>query len=472
MPAATLSRSPTAALLLGTLLLSLLLSATPRRRVALCWRLIRAAFAAPEAAVVAAAQQLELQLSSAWETPAPREQCVLAVDIGGTRTKFLLVDGNWCMPLPPVPTARIWQNPALAGPDQFEPETAPARVRAYLRECGFDLARVGRLAFAVPGTIDLGERDLRTEEVSVVKNTPSMSPKFRGFDFKDAFREVTAPGAKVSAVADNLAAALGVACQQPHLRSALVIVLGTAPAVATLFRDPTGKGKYIETGIWQSWVWFTKVKLEDEYGYCGGLKVTANGMQLKPATAAKIPHHQARIRFALDDATWQRLRGCCEALPAELQFELSEEEATAVWSHRLQSAVDALAERFHSVYGPPEAVYVLGGNAARCHGMVSTARYSIPDSTKDLRHEVPVVIPTDDAQQQLLHMSGLLYASCFKLKQVTAPGQDPLARGWTRGGEICLWVAKGVKSEHDVAWPPIEAVRAAMRANTSKNRHR
>ena len=116
--------------------------------------------------------------------------------------------------------------------------------------------------------------------------------------------------AKVSAVADNLAAALGVACQQPQLRSVLVVVLGTAPAVATLFRDPHKKGKYIETAIWQSWVWFTKVKLDDPHGYVGGLKVTSDGVQLKHTAAAKIPHHQARIRFALDDATWRRLRGC------------------------------------------------------------------------------------------------------------------------------------------------------------------
>ena len=336
-------------------------------------------------------------------------------------------------------------------------------MRAYLSDCGLELDQVGRLAFAVPGTIDLTGRDHRVDDVSVIKNTPSMSPKFRGFDFKDAFRNVAAPGAKISAVADNLAAALGVACHYPHVHSALVIVLGTAPAVATLFRDPSGKGKYLETGIWQSWVWFTKVKLEDEYGYCGGLRVTADGVQLKPPTAAKIPHHQARIRFALDDCTWQRLRGCCKELPDELQFALSDTEASIVWSRRLQSAVDALAERFHSVYGPPEHVHVLGGNAIRCHGVVANATYVIPDSTKDLRHVVPVHIPEDDAQQQLLHMSGLLYASCFKLKQVTAAGQDPLARGWTRGGEICLWVAKGVKSEHDVSWPPIETVRAAMR---------
>ena len=79
----------------------------------------------------------------------------------------------------------------------------------------------------------------------------------------------------------------------------------------------------------------------------------------------------------------------------------------------------------------------------------------------ELVREVPVLIPPDDDAQQLLHMSGLVYASCFKLKQVTAPGSDPLARGWTRGGEIYLWVAKGVKTEQEIHWPPLAAVRAA-----------
>ena len=42
-----------------------------------------------------------------------REPSVLAVDIGGTRTKFLLVSGSTTTRLPPAPTARIWQNEAL-----------------------------------------------------------------------------------------------------------------------------------------------------------------------------------------------------------------------------------------------------------------------------------------------------------------------------------------------------------------------
>ena len=443
-------------------------------RIALCARLALAAFLLPHKAIQTASNlsvhELSKRLHSSTPEPTtqqlqqkdapPREGSVLAIDIGGTRTKFLLLDAHRCRRLPPAPTALIWQNPTLSGPDRFEPETAPQRMCRYLRECGIDMAQIGRLAFSVPGTVDLAERE-RSEDVTVIKNTPSMSPKFRGFDFKEAFRDVS-PGAKVSAVADNLAAALGVACQRPQLRSALVIVLGTAPAVATLFRDPSGKGKYIETGIWQSWVWFTKVKLDDPHGYCGGLRVMPDGaIQLKPATAAKIPHHQARIRFALDDATWHRLNGHCDTLPSNLQANLTPAEATAVWSRRLQAAVDALAERFHSIYGPPQEIHVLGGNACRCHGSVLKARYVIPDSAAELLHEVPVIIPPDDASQQMLHMSGLVYGSCFKLKQVTAPGQDPLARGWTRGGEIYLWVAKGVKSEHEISWTPVHTLRSA-----------
>ena len=203
---------------------------------------------------------------------------------------------------------------------------------------------------------------------------------------------------------------------------------------------------------------------------------------------------------ALDDGTWRRLRGTNSDLPPELQPNLSEEEATDVWAARLQAAVDVLAERFHSVYGAaeevrarrrprravrwlssrvaratvrtawrargsllagawlphvavlslwrcaPPQVHVLGGNAARCRDRVTAAQYALPDSSKDLRHSVPVIINEDDATQQLVHMSGLVYSRQFKLKQVTASGQDPLARGWTRGGEIYLWVAKG-KSE-------------------------
>lgn len=161
------------------------------------------------------------------------EEYVLAIDVGGTRTKFLLC----AMPLrgrgpvhvrhlPPVPTAQLWQNPQLETDDKFEPEGAPHRVREYLRGCGVESEGLDRLIFAVPGTVDLmTESSSDRSDYTVVKNTPSMSPRFRGFDFKLAFREVC-PRAKVSALPDALAAALGVACEHRHLRSALVLILG------------------------------------------------------------------------------------------------------------------------------------------------------------------------------------------------------------------------------------------------------
>jgi hypothetical protein len=185
------------------------------------------------------------------------------------------------------------------GRPQSSPEAQPEVGGFQESACGFD-AQAGKSQHegladdAQTGTGSeghTGSEGLDEGQMTVVKNTPSMSPRFRGFDFKviprrrpspypdkpesspnptptpnpisnpnpsqDSFHDV-APAAKVSAIADNLAAALGVACQQPHLRSALVIVLGTAPAVATLFRDPSGKGKFIETAIWQSWVRLTK----------------------------------------------------------------------------------------------------------------------------------------------------------------------------------------------------------------------
>ena len=63
-----------------------------------------------------------------------------------------------------------------------------------------------------------------------------------------------------------------------------------------------------------------------------------------------------------------------------------------------------------------------------------------------------MLICPDDKTQQYIHLSGLVYTTHFKLKQVSAPGQDPLARGWTRGGEICMWVAKGGKTEQDIGF--------------------
>ena len=93
----------------------------------------------------------------------------------------------------------------------------------------------------------------------------------------------------------------------------------------------------------------------------------------------------------------------------------------------------------YGIYGSPDVAYVLGGNATRCHGRVTRATYQPPDTNVDLT--VPVVIPARDEEQKLMHLSGLVYSTQFKVKQVFAPGQDPFAR-WTRGGEICMWVKR------------------------------
>eukprot|EP00301_Raphidiophrys_heterophryoidea_P025826 c8756_g1_i1.p1 GENE.c8756_g1_i1~~c8756_g1_i1.p1 ORF type:complete len:360 (+),score=54.26 c8756_g1_i1:397-1476(+) len=303
-----------------------------------------------------------------------------------------------------------------------------------------------QIVFSVPGTVDISTAD--TDELHVVRNMPSFSAEFRGFDFKDHFKDHF-PNAKISAVSDNMAAALGVACQNRQLQNALVLCLGTAPAASTFFRDPQAyktKDKLIETGIWQPWVWFTKIELNDPYGYCGGLKVEDGGTRLvlKPPTACKIPHRQARIRFALDNETWLRLRGQSKVVPQDAQSFLSEEDATKVWASRLQAAVNALSQKFHSVYGPPEQVWVIGGNSTRCYGLVTSATYNVPDTTKDMPRTVPVIIPEDDMEQQRVLLQGLVFSTTFKVKQVFAPGQDPLARGWTRGGEIYIWVKRSL----------------------------
>ena len=258
------------------------LTAQLRARVLLLWRLLFVVTRLTLADVTTAAELPPDELLAEVRKPSQRkektaeeraaghrQQSVLAIDIGGKRTKFMLVDGSTITRLPPAPTSIIWQNPALEGHDKFDPATAPRRMQAYLQEHGVSMKRIGRLAFSVPGTVDLTESrggkqqhetladdaqtgtgseghgseghtgsdgfDEGAVQMTVVKNTPSMSPRFRGFDFKDAFHDVS-PYAKVSAIADNLAAALGVACQQPQLRSALVLVLGTAPAVATLVK--------------------------------------------------------------------------------------------------------------------------------------------------------------------------------------------------------------------------------------------
>merc|ERR1719313_2225208 len=39
-------------------------------------------------------------------------------------------------------------------------------------------------------------------------------------------------------------------------------------------------------------------------------------------------------------------------------------------------------------------------------------------------------------------MAGLIHSAKYKVKHVFAPGSDPLSRGWTRGGEIYVWVPR------------------------------
>lgn len=376
----------------------------------------------------------------------------LAIDIGGTRTKFMLQRGNeeGEVVLEPMLSRSLWQDEALPGEDKFDPTHAAERVRAHLEAAGVPLAEVRRVVFSVPGTVDIEEAAAQLSEPVQVRNMPSFSPRFRGFNFKAEFARAF-PNAKISAIPDNMAAALGVACTAPAVQNALVVVLGTAPAVATFFRDPTKREKYIESAIWQSWAWFTKIDLADKFGYCGGLHLGDDGhtLRLRAPTEHKIPHHQARIRFALDGGTWDRLMGRSDLVPAHLQGGLSEEEATAVWCARLEAALAALALKFHGVYGPPDVVYVLGGNATRCHGRVTSTSYEIPDSAKRLRQTVPVVIPARDTEQMRIPLLGLLFSARYKVKHVFAPGQDPLARGWTRGGELYIWVSRARKRDDE-----------------------
>ncbi|KAF4695701.1 hypothetical protein FOZ60_003714 [Perkinsus olseni] len=391
---------------------------------------------------------------------------ILCIDIGGTRTKFMYQHGNKRVLLPAAESATLWDKPnrleslrkrlsshligstcdedmdSTDGPEEDEPGMPPS---PYVRQKQLPVAmhQIDRVVFSVPGTVEL-TTDLDKEDMCTVKNMPSLSPLFRGFNFKSAF-SVLFPCAKIYAVADNLAAAMGVACMPScrNLSAGLVVVLGTAPAAATFYRPPSHgvhhrhalSAKTIELAMWQSWIWFTKMPLNDPYGYCGGLKVSEDGkiIQLKDQNQCKIPHHQARIRFALDTLTWKRLRGKHPDLPKEMQGNLSEAEATKVWCSRVQSMVNVMAQRFHGVYGPPDTVVLLGGNALRCRGQVTEAEYFDPDCSRSIPVKVPVMIPDSDSEQQLLHMSGLAQASAYRIQQVHAPGPDPLARGWTRG---------------------------------------
>jgi hypothetical protein len=362
---------------------------------------------------------------------------ILCIDIGATRTKFMYLKGGNKVILPPLDSKSLWQS---NGKRLLRDEgSLKERLISHLREKlpkHVSLDELDHVVFSVPGTVDFSRPDS-----AIVKNMPQFHSTFRGFNFKQTFRPVF-KNAKIHAVADNLAAALGAAHKFDECKSALVLILGTAPAVATFFRSAPSS-KSIECAIWQSWAWFTKIPLLDPYGYCGGLKMTEDGdFQLKDKQAYKIPHPKSRIRFAIDSNTWKRLRGNLEDFPTELQGNLSEEEATNVWVNRVQSSIDALVLRFHQVYGKPEKVIILGGNGIRCKNRIQTAEYIDPDFARSGIIQVPVFIPDDDEEQQKIHMGGLAQVAAYKRAHVYAPGPDPLARGWTRGGEIYLWVKR------------------------------
>ena len=60
--------------------------------------------------------------------------------------------------------------------------------------------------------------------------------------------------------------------------------------------------------------------MKDKYGYHGGIRQKGPGNYVEnPKSFFKVPHKQARIRFALDNITWQRLRGKHPTFPKEAQ---------------------------------------------------------------------------------------------------------------------------------------------------------
>jgi hypothetical protein len=384
---------------------------------------------------------------------------ILTIDIGATRTKFMYQFGATSRILQSIESKELWSQSELTTPLQL------GRIfRGRLGEHLHSERLEGRLPlvpgdldaviFSVPGTVDLGEGD--EGDMCVVRNMPSLSPSFKGFNFKRVFAELF-PKAKIYAVADNMAAAMGVASslQFKSAKCGLVMVLGTAPAVATFFKAPVSEDsnandakrkfppKTVELAIWQSWVWFTKIPLGDAFGYCGGLQTDeSGGFKLRAMTDYKIPHPKARIRFAIDASTWKRLRGRLDWLSRHLQGNLSKEDARAVWSARVQSAVNAICLKCHHVYGKPDIVVLLGGNSLKCVGRVSEAEYVDPDFSRSEPLRIPIFVPSSDEEQQLIHMRGLAQAANYKISQVYAHGPDPLARGWTRGGEIYLWARR------------------------------
>jgi len=380
----------------------------------------------------------------------------LAVDIGATRTKFKYAEMSYDASyvrvehlLPPMMSKDAWSVVRGDHASLISSKEGSNVIKEHVEKYGIRLERVNRLVFSVPGTVDLSRVD--KDDISVVKNMPSFSQLFRGFDFKKHFSPLcNEQERKVSAIADNLAAAMGAASSSSNkYQNGLVLVLGTAPSVATFYKQTDAmtlghKDPYIETAIWQSWVWFTKIELKDRFGYCGGIHVRDGGktITLRDPKSSKIPHGQSRIRFALDGATWSRLLGKNPDLPAECQGNLTEEEATGVWVNRVQSAVNALAIKFHQIYGPPDCIFILGGNSVRCHDRITVAEYIIPDISRPQINRVPVNVLATDEQQQNMHMDGLITSTRYKVKQVFAPGNDPLSRGWTRGGEIYEWIPR------------------------------
>ena len=109
------------------------------RRASLSARLLHAALCLPashlEHAAEIGAAELQQHLAAALtedassERGGQKEENVLAIDIGGTRTKFLLVTRRGeCFRLPPAPTASLWQNASLSSLDKFDPHGAPERI--------------------------------------------------------------------------------------------------------------------------------------------------------------------------------------------------------------------------------------------------------------------------------------------------------------------------------------------------------
>ena len=373
---------------------------------------------------------------------------ILTVDIGATRTKIMYQFGTQtCLIISPIDSREMWECEPSLTPHQMS-RLFQSRLSAHLHQFKIpvEFSDLDAVIFSVPGTVDLTTTTTTStlhEDMCVVRNMPSMSPKFKGFNFKLGFIDMF-PNAKIYAVADNMAAAMGVALEDDSLRCGLVLILGTAPAVATFFRSPHNDTKRVpksvELGIWQSWVWFTKIPLSDPYGYCGGLAACADGnFKLRdPKTEYKIPHPKSRIRFAIDGSTWKRLRGRLDWLPLELQGNLPKDRARKVWTQRVQTCVNALTLKFHQVYGKPDIVVLLGGNAMKCDP-ITYSTYTDPDFSRNEPVQVPVKIPPTDEAQMRIHMRGLAQAANYRISQVFANGPDPLARGWTRGGEIYLW---------------------------------